>query len=75
MFYDGVRKRIYVSGGEGAIAVFVQTDADHYAEIARIETVPGARTSFFSADLRKLFLAVRAHGRTPAAIWIYGVSP
>jgi DNA-binding beta-propeller fold protein YncE len=75
VFYDAARKRIYVSGGEGAIAVYRQTDADHYAEIARIPTLSGARTSFFSPDRRRLFLAVRAHGQSPAAVWIYAVSP
>ena len=30
LFYDPARKRIYASGGEGAISVFQQKDADHY---------------------------------------------
>ena len=30
LFYDRARKRIYASGGEGAISVFQQKDADHY---------------------------------------------
>src|SRR3981189_496258 len=30
VFYDQKRRRIYVSGGEGAIAVYQQKDADHY---------------------------------------------
>jgi DNA-binding beta-propeller fold protein YncE len=73
VFYDALAKRMYVSGGEGAIAVYRQSGAD-YAEVERIATVPGARTSFFSADLRRLFLAVRRQGAAPAAIWAYSVS-
>jgi DNA-binding beta-propeller fold protein YncE len=73
IFYDALAKRIYVSGGEGAIAVYRQSGAG-YAEVERIATVPGARTSFFSPDLRRLFLAVRGQGAAPAAIWEYGVS-
>ena len=30
MFYDSVRKRIHVAGGEGFLGVVQQVDADHY---------------------------------------------
>jgi YVTN family beta-propeller protein len=71
VFYDQALKRIYASGGEGAISVFEQKDKDHYSELARITTVKGARTSFFSADLDRLFLAVRRQGSHPAAIEVF----
>ena len=72
VFYDAAARRIYVSGGEGAIATYRQTSADAYEELPRTATVKGARTSFFSPDLRRLFLAVRRQEGTSAAIWIYG---
>jgi len=71
VFYDKTRKRIYASGGEGAISVFQQEDADHYKELARIATVKGARTSFFSPELDRLFLAVRRQGSQSAAIQVF----
>ena len=71
VFYDKTRKRIYASGGDGAISVFEQKDADHYAELARINTVKGARTSYFSPDLDRFFLAVRRQGSQPAAIEVF----
>jgi YVTN family beta-propeller protein len=71
VFYNRTRKQIYVTGGEGGISVYQQDDADHYREIATVPTVKGARTSFFSLDLRKLFVAVRAQGSDPAAIRVY----
>jgi DNA-binding beta-propeller fold protein YncE len=71
VFYDKSRKRIYASGGDGAISVFEQKDADHYSEAARITTVKGARTSFFSPELDRFFLAVRREGSQPAAIQIF----
>lgn len=74
IFYDASTRRLYVSGGEGAIVVYQQDDPDHYKQIARIETVKGARTSFFSPELGRLFLAVRRQGDKPAGIWIYEVS-
>lgn len=46
-------------------------DVDHYTELARITTVKGARTSYFSPDLDRFFLAVRRQGSHPAAIEIF----
>lgn len=71
VFYDKARKRIYASGGEGGISIVEQKDADRYADAGRIATVKGARTSFFSPDLDRFFLAVRRQGSQPAAIRIY----
>ncbi len=71
VFYDQARKRIYASGGEGAISVFEQQDPDHYKESARIATVKGARTSFFSPELDRLFLAVRRQGTQAAQIRVF----
>ena len=71
LFYDPDLKRLYVSGGEGAIAVYQQNDRDHYTKLAQIETVKGARTSLFVPELHRLFLAVRQEGQTPAAIRVY----
>jgi YVTN family beta-propeller protein len=70
-FYDAARRRIYAIGGEGAISVFEQMDADHYRPLERISTRPGARTGYFSPDLRLLFVAARRRGTQPAAISIY----
>lgn len=75
VFFDQKRKRIYASGGEGQIDVFTQQDPDHYTEAARVITVKGARTSFFSPDLDRLFLAVRRQGSQPAAIQAFVPEP
>ena len=71
VFFDQTRKRIYASGGEGAISIFEQKDSDHYAEVTRIPTVKGARTSFYSPDLGRLYLAVRRQGSMPAMIQVF----
>lgn len=73
VFYDSAQKRIYAIGGEGAVSVFEQRDADHYREMVRIETVKGARTGFFSPDLERLYVAVRRQGPTLAMIRIFDV--
>ena len=71
VFFDQARKRIYATGGEGAISVFEQQDPDHYKEVGRIPTVKGARTGFFSTDLERLYVAARRQGSAPAMIEVF----
>src|SRR5258705_13787303 len=75
VFYDERRHRIYAIGGEGGISVFQQRDANHYEELGRIKTVSGARTGFFSAELDKLYVAVRKHESQSAEIRVYAPVP
>jgi DNA-binding beta-propeller fold protein YncE len=73
VFFDQENKRVYVSAGDGYIDVFNQVDADHYQPIPKIATAPGARTSLFVPELRKLFVAVPHRGTQEPAIRIYDV--
>ena len=75
VFYDQSRKRIYASGGEGAISVFEPQSTDQYKEVARITTVKGARTSLFSPELGRLYLAVRREGSHSAMIQVFVPKP
>jgi DNA-binding beta-propeller fold protein YncE len=72
IFIDAKRHRIYVSCGEGVIDVL---DAQSYRRVARIPTVPGARTGFFAPEIDRFMLAVRAGAREPAAIWLFRPLP
>jgi hypothetical protein len=75
VFFDGVRKRIYAIGGEGAISVFAQDDPNHYKEVGRIPTVKGARTGFFAPELNRLFVGVRKQGSARAMIQVFEAGP
>jgi hypothetical protein len=75
VFYDSAKRRIYISGGEGAIGVFRQSDADRYEAIAKISTASGARTSLFVPDLGRLYLAVPHRGAQRAEIRVYEAQP
>jgi hypothetical protein len=72
VFVDAKRHRVYVSCGAGVIDIF---DARSYERVSRIPTVSGARTSLFVPEFDRLFLAVRASGGNPAAIWVFGPAP
>jgi hypothetical protein len=71
MFFDAVRKRIYVSCGEGYIAVIEQADADHYRLLTSIQTVADARTSVFSEPLKRLYVAAPRRGEQPAELRVF----
>jgi hypothetical protein len=70
VFVDRKRHRVYVSCGEGFIDVLEPGEAG-YRRLARVPTVPGARTSLFVPELDRLFVAVRAVSNDPAAIWVF----
>ncbi|MDE3147959.1 MAG: YncE family protein [Acidobacteriota bacterium] len=74
IFYDRTRKRLYVSGGEGAVDVVQQIDRDHYRRIAQVATSSGARTSFYVPQLSLLFVAGRQEGASPAEIRVFRVA-
>jgi DNA-binding beta-propeller fold protein YncE len=74
VFYDSKRSRAYVSCGEGFVEVIADR-GNNYAEEAKVSTTGGARTSLFVPELDRYFLAVRASGQTPAAIWIFKPGP
>lgn len=71
VFYDTALKRLYVSCGEGFVDVIDQRDADHYDLRDRIPTRAGARTSFFSAELKEFYLAVPLRGQKDAEIRVF----
>lgn len=75
IYYDAARKRVYLSGGEGYVTVYEQTDPDHYALVDRVATASGARTSLFDPQTDRLFVAAPHRGGQQAKILIYKAQP
>ncbi|MDE2227490.1 MAG: hypothetical protein KGL11_00425 [Alphaproteobacteria bacterium] len=69
-FVDAKRSRVYVSCGEGMVAVFA-TDGARLGPVGQVPTARGARTSLWVPALDRLFVAARAAGGAPAAIWVF----
>jgi DNA-binding beta-propeller fold protein YncE len=74
VFVDPKRRRVYVSCGEGVVDVFERAEGG-YRRPVHVPTVAGARTSLFVPELDRLFVAVRARGSEPAAIWVFRPPP
>ena len=73
IYYDALRRRIYISCGAGATDVVRQIDAGHYEMEARIPTAPGAATSLFIPELNQFCLAVPQREGPSAELRIYSV--
>jgi DNA-binding beta-propeller fold protein YncE len=71
LFYDEAAKRIYVTGGDGAISVIDQVDADHYRPAGEVKTAAGARTSLFVPELHRLYVAVPHRGAQRAEVRVF----
>jgi DNA-binding beta-propeller fold protein YncE len=72
LWYDAADQRLYVSAGEGYLAVIRQVDPDRYETAARLPTARGARTSLYDPTARRLYLVVpRRSGRPAPEIWVY----
>lgn len=67
-FIDGRRNLVYVICGAGYVDV-LEVRGDMYQRVSRIVTLPGARTGLFVPELDRLFVAARARGSAPAAVW------
>jgi DNA-binding beta-propeller fold protein YncE len=70
-FYDESRKRIYVSGGEGAVSIYQQRGPDEYEQLPNVATGAGAKTSLFVPELKKLFVAVPAGSDGRSQVMIF----
>ena len=75
VYFDSLRKRVYVSGGRGLPAgfayIYQQKGADRYETIGKISTRGGAGTSFWSPQLDRYYVAAPATDKETAAILVY----
>jgi DNA-binding beta-propeller fold protein YncE len=72
MVFDAASKRIYVSCDQ-FVVVYLQRDADHYEELARIPTGYRAKTAILVPQLKRYYVAAPRHGQRVAEIRVYEV--
>lgn len=71
LFYDAERRRLYGLFGAGSVIVYAQSDPDHYPLLATIPTAAGARTGLYSAERRRLYVAVPHRANRNAEIRVF----
>jgi sugar lactone lactonase YvrE len=73
VWFDAKQRRVYASGGAGAISIFAQAAGGHYKLLASTPTARGARTSFFAPESGILYLAVPHQGQQNAELRVFKV--
>jgi DNA-binding beta-propeller fold protein YncE len=63
--WDARNRRVYVAGGQGYISIVQQDGRDQYREIARVPSLPGAKTEIIDSAGRRLWVAA-SPGETKA---------
>ncbi len=56
--WDAARHRAYAMGGEGWISIIEERDPEHFAELPRLITAPGAKTGILVPERGEMFVAV-----------------
>jgi DNA-binding beta-propeller fold protein YncE len=74
--WDPDNRRIYVAGGQGYISVVQQDGPDHYREIAKVKSLPGAKTEIIDSAGKSLWVAA-SPGETKAMAKVlrFNISP
>ena len=70
VWYDAVRKRIYVTGN-GAIAVYDQKGADDYAPMVKVSSGTDSQPSLWVPQFNRLYISVPQDGNRDAEILVY----
>jgi DNA-binding beta-propeller fold protein YncE len=70
LFYDAMRQRLYVIGGEGFVDV-VQRTGDALRRTSRVTTRAGARTGLWVPQEKRLYVAVPARRGESAEIRVF----
>jgi DNA-binding beta-propeller fold protein YncE len=70
LFYDEVRRRVYVIGGEGFVDVIAR-NGDGLQRVGRVSTRSGARTGLWLPSESRLYVAVPARGAEPAELRVF----
>jgi DNA-binding beta-propeller fold protein YncE len=71
--FNPVDKRIYAPSGAdgGSVAVYEETDPDHYKFLGKVPSGPLGRTALLVPELHRYFVAVPKHENTDAEILVY----
>lgn len=71
LFYDAVRRRLYVIGGEGYVDVIQRESPEGFKRTARVPTSSGARTGLYVPEQNRLYVAIPHRGAQRAEVRVY----
>ncbi len=71
LFFDAVRKRIYVVCGTGHVEIFRQEAPDRYRLEGQVMTSAWARTGLWVPEEERLYVAGPGVGRWPSQVFVF----
>jgi DNA-binding beta-propeller fold protein YncE len=71
LFYDAIRKRVYLIAGGGFVDVIQQKDPDHYESMGSFPTAIGARTGLWYVKRDRLYVAAPPSGGLGARLLVF----
>ena len=74
--WDADNRRVYIAGGQGYISVVQQDGPDQYREVAKVQSLPGAKTAIIDHPGKRLWVAA-SPGETKAMAKVlrFDISP
>ncbi|MGH9732842.1 MAG: YncE family protein [Candidatus Acidiferrales bacterium] len=73
LIFDSAHKRIYAACGsdKGAIAVYEETDPDHYKSLGEIATAAGGKNEVLVPQLGRLYLTIPPQADAAGEVYVY----
>ncbi|MGH9866186.1 MAG: YncE family protein, partial [Candidatus Acidiferrales bacterium] len=73
LIFDSVHKRIYAACGadKGAIAVYEETDPDHYKSLGEVASAPGGKNEVLVPQLGRLYLTIPPQADAAGEVYVY----
>jgi DNA-binding beta-propeller fold protein YncE len=74
--WDPDNRRVYVAGGQGYVSVVQQDGPDQYREVAKVESLPGAKTAIIDRAGKRLWVAASpGESKAMAKVLEFDISP
>jgi DNA-binding beta-propeller fold protein YncE len=75
LIFDSAHKRIYATCGvdKGAIAVYEETDPDHYKSLGEVASAPGGKNEVLVPQLGRLFVIIPPQATAAGEVYVYQI--
>jgi DNA-binding beta-propeller fold protein YncE len=75
LIFDSAHKRIYAACGadKGVIAVYQETDPDHYKSLGEVASAPGGKNEVLVPQLGRLYVTIPPQANATGEVYVYQV--
>lgn len=75
LIFESAHKRIYAACGadKGAIAVYEETDPNHYKSLGEVPSAPGGKNEVLIPQLGRLYVTIPPQAAAAGEVYVYQV--